>query len=127
MPFLCNCMFMCLGAVVVVDCVMWYGMLFVLFCVCVCCLVALFACVIRLWYVVRCCIVWCNVLRLCVCVHCWICLCVLFVICCVMLHDMAVCLFICGCVFVCRCCSKCECFVCKRLCEIVWIRVGVLL
>ena len=54
---LCVCVFMCLGVVVVVDCVMWSGMLFALFCVCVCCLFALFAGVIRMWYIVRCCMV----------------------------------------------------------------------
>ena len=58
-------MFMCLGAAVVVDCVMWYDMLCVLFCVCVSCLFALFACVIRLWYSVRCCIVWFCVVYVC--------------------------------------------------------------
>ena len=30
MSMLCNCMFMCLGAVIVVDCVVWYGMLLAL-------------------------------------------------------------------------------------------------
>ena len=38
---LCNCMFMCLCAVIVVDCVVWYGVLFVLFCVLVVCVVCL--------------------------------------------------------------------------------------
>ena len=33
---LCVCVFVCLGGVVVVDCVMWSGLLIVLFCVCVC-------------------------------------------------------------------------------------------
>ena len=42
------CVFVCLGVVVVVDCVMWSGMLFALCCVCVCCLLVLFANVIRL-------------------------------------------------------------------------------
>ena len=53
---LCVRVFMCSG-VVVEDCAMWYGLLFVLFCVCVCRLLALFACVLRLWYSVRCSIV----------------------------------------------------------------------
>ena len=66
--FLRVCVLMCLSGVVVVDCVMWYGMLFVLFCVSVCRLLALFACVFRLWYLVRCCFVWFCVLCLCVCV-----------------------------------------------------------
>ena len=35
LSILCVCVFKCLGVVAVVDCVMWCGMLSVLFCVCV--------------------------------------------------------------------------------------------
>ena len=62
---LCVCMFMCLGVVAVVDCVMWCGLLFVLLCVCK--LIALFACVCRVWYVVRCCSGWFYVCCVCEC------------------------------------------------------------
>ena len=64
------CMLMCLGAAVVVDCAMWYGMQFVLVCVCV-----LFVCVVCLCdpFVVYCAVLYCLVQCLafvCVCVHC---------------------------------------------------------
>ena len=51
-------MFMCLGAAVVVACVMWYGMLFVLCCVCL-----LFVCVVCLCgpFVVSCAVLHCLV------------------------------------------------------------------
>ena len=48
-------------------------------------------------------------------------------ICCVMLYDMVVSLVYAGVCLGGLCCSKCVCFVCKILCDIVWIMFGVLL
>ena len=45
-----------------------------------------------------------------------------------MLYGMVVSLFLDAGVYLCVfCCSKCVYFVCKLLCDIVWIRVGVFL
>ena len=68
---LCHCVFMCLGAVIVVDCVMWYGMFFcVVLCLCVVslrCLLVLsvcgMLCGVALFGALSC-------VCVCVCVHC---------------------------------------------------------
>ena len=75
MAWCCLFRFVRLGALIVVDCAMWYGLLFVLVYVRVCCLFALFVCVVCLcgpfvvfgavlYWLVQC------LAFVCVCVHC---------------------------------------------------------